>query len=153
MKIPSDEVDNHSKDSPTLVSLYIFGEMIQDKTFQDAVIDALQNTFQTPGCTGSTYLFSSAMIKETYRGTPRGSPLRQLAVDTYAFYGDGSWMEDDNDAKDNDIGEYIWKDVTRALLTRRGMPKDNDGPLGDSAKRCRYHQHGETEACPLADRA
>ncbi|KAF2130162.1 hypothetical protein P153DRAFT_290245 [Dothidotthia symphoricarpi CBS 119687] len=69
-----------------LAHLYVLGEKLMDKTFQDAVIDTMI------GFNGSkrTTPASDAIII-IYKGTPGGSPARRLMVDFYAYMATSNW--------------------------------------------------------------
>jgi hypothetical protein len=45
-----------------------------------------------PDKSGNCWYPGALQIDQAYKGTLEGSPLRQLLVDIYMFYGDSKWL-------------------------------------------------------------
>ncbi|EOA89537.1 hypothetical protein ACJQWK_02365 [Exserohilum turcicum] len=64
-----------------LARLYVLGEKLMDKTFQEAAIDAIIDNASE----SNAIYVARNMIKIIYDGTPKGSPARRLMVDLCAY--------------------------------------------------------------------
>lgn len=141
MKYPvdMDQEDQVPSETAILVSLYVFGEKIQDVSFRDAVIDALVHAVSTPDKEGRLWYPSGSTISAAYEGTPSGSPLRKLLVDFFVFHGGSDWIGE------NDSGEFH-VELLRELLPNRTRSSSED-PTRPGASLCRYHCHAAEDAC------
>jgi hypothetical protein len=76
-----------------LIGAFVFGEKVQDGDFKDAVIGALIHTVATPDEKGVRWYPTAQSVNQAYTGTPEGSPIRRLLVDTYTFHGRKDWLD------------------------------------------------------------
>ncbi|KAF2501378.1 hypothetical protein BU16DRAFT_437218, partial [Lophium mytilinum] len=67
---------------------YCLGEKLMDNDFKNAVVDTIIRTTTETTVNESCFFPSVDSICVSYERTPRGSPLRQLIVDFYAYCGD-----------------------------------------------------------------
>lgn len=75
----------------TLVRLYVLGEKLQDVSAKNSVITSIINVLKQQLLDLSLCItIAASSIQVIYAGTPEGSPLRRLAVDSWS---DPSWME------------------------------------------------------------
>jgi hypothetical protein len=126
-------------ESGVLVRAYVFGEKIQDGDFQDAVIDALVHSIAMPDKSGNCWYPGASQIDQAYKGTPEGSPLRQLLVDIYMFYGDSKWLHGPENV------EFL-TGLAGRLLDKKKSPVIWD-PIKPTSIGCHYHRHSEGDIC------
>ena len=79
---------------PILIELYLYGERFLYPIIQDAVINEILRLTRIACADGSTWYPSCKDVEKVYRGTPEGSPLRQLMVDMHVVQGDKNWLSE-----------------------------------------------------------
>jgi hypothetical protein len=84
---------------PILIDLYVYGERFLCRLIQNAVIKELIHITRTKSINGGIYFPIRANVDKVYRGTPEGSPLRQLMVDMHAIRGKKDWLSENVNAK------------------------------------------------------
>jgi hypothetical protein len=71
-----------------LVKLYQIAQELETAPLQNLVVKKIRLLFARSNATGNAVLISVPTINYIYSTTSRSSPLRQLAVDMWAFFGD-----------------------------------------------------------------
>lgn len=118
-----------------LIDAYIFGDMIQDSDFKDAIIDALTERSKE----GEKYIMNARKIWES---TPPGALIRRYVMDTYVWEGNEGWLEDDAVP---DVNQDFLLELGRALYKRVRSPRDYAPFVRNS---CLYHEHtSKREPC------
>jgi len=114
-----DTEGKHHKEYMQLVQAYALGDMLQDTTFTNALIDCLIAKALT------TKVYPSIKVVDyLYRYTPDTSPARRLMVDMYVWQakGNGAWFGDRD-------GEFSNKDFTYdcllAMSDKRKVPTNH----------------------------
>lgn len=107
-------LDLSHKDGYTqLARYYVLGEKIQDDAFCDQIITAI-----TKGSDSSGYFPGLTAIDIIYSGTPPGSPIRQLLLESYSARGLESWFDG--------VGLYnaeFMNDLAKQFVRDRGLVK------------------------------
>jgi hypothetical protein len=140
-----------SPDAVLLAKHYAMGEQVQDRRYQNLVINRIiaatcpQST--APSQSSAAKCPSFEAVSVIYKSTPKGSPGRRLMVDVYAIKGDSTWMEDFPVAGDGvEIAAEILADISQALFNRRELTKSaRQLKLDLEAKVASSHYHIEEE--------
>jgi hypothetical protein len=122
-----------------LVSAYLLGEYLQEITFRDSVMDAMQEWVQLY-TTMSINAYESAT--EIYDNTSSGSPLRLLVTDLTVWRAnDLFWIEEQQFRLPP---EFTWSLAIglRTRLTGRESSLEVDEPFARRRDTCHYHCHG-----------
>jgi hypothetical protein len=126
-----------------LANAFILGDMLQDGSFQDAVIDAMIDKMTSKATDGKSWFPFGPVIRLIYENTPGSSKARLLLVDIYRYHGDGGWLKDW--ATQEDLPKEFLFDLTVAFLDTKRKPQFAFDPNQDS---CKYHQHQpDVSAC------
>ena len=121
-----------------LIDGYIYGERINDRQFQNALIDglfALMNPF--PKNQFWEGRLSSDNVNRAYDELPAGSPLLKLIVDIFVMRGSEDWLGEDLD-------EQFLTELSRALFKHR--TRSHTGPNLGSGQSGPYHHKISSEA-------
>lgn len=97
-----------SDDYGRLARLYVFGEKIQDDAFCDQVTTVIAKGFDS-----FNYRPSPTTTNLIYSGTPAGSPIRQLLLETYSAQSLEDWFDGDclyNAEFMNDLAKQFVRD-------------------------------------------
>lgn len=122
-----------------LIESYTFGEKIQDRDYQDALLDSLLACTDTKDEKGERWFPTGELVRRAYEKTPTGSPLRRLLVDMHNHHGRSEWIKEDNSV------EFL-ADLTREMFETRAAPVGLN--LTDwEVDSCVYHHHGKEEQC------
>ncbi|KAK3076874.1 hypothetical protein LTS18_011764 [Coniosporium uncinatum] len=136
-----------NKEYVQLAKAYVLGEKLQDRDFQDAVIDAVvdKSNHLTEG--NKTWSPVGDAVKIIYDGTPDTSPAQKLLVDIHCHYGHTLWLTD-HCPPNKDIPHDFLLDLARKMFDERPKPNcmAEEKPKGKAAS-CRYHNHGSYQAC------
>ncbi|KAG7411266.1 hypothetical protein ACKAV7_009815 [Fusarium commune] len=125
-----------------LAKAYILGDMLQDGSFQDAVMDAMMDKTASEAADGKRWYPVGPVIRLIYENTLESSKARLFLVDMYTFHGQGPWLTEW--AVQEDLPKDFLLDVAVSLLEHRPCPQSYYVVQGS----CRYHQHGpEVNAC------
>jgi hypothetical protein len=81
----------------SLAKLYVLGERALDKCIRNAVVSEIVRISATPDENGRSGFMHTAASNVIFDGTPDGSPIRKLIVDTYVSRGNESWLQSDAD--------------------------------------------------------
>lgn len=132
-----------------LAKLYVLGEKLLDRDFQNSVSDALVSATRDergPRGHGSGYKGRSfpgpKIIRIVYEGTTTGSPMRRLLTDFYVRHGAGQWIREDG--VDKWPQEFLY-DLSAALFdkwaitaeTKEGLNELEEGPANSYHHRTR----------------
>lgn len=118
-----------------LANAFILGDMLQDGSFQDAVMDAMMDKTVSEAADGRKWYPVGPVIRLIYENTLGSSKARLFLVDMYTFYGHGFWLLDW--AVQEDLPKEFLLDLAVSLLDKR--PRPQSGGLVQES--CRYHQH------------
>lgn len=132
-----------ARDYDTLIGLYIFGEKVLDRDFQDRVIDALLAKYEEVNTLDTKHRIPDrSQITRIYKYTPTASPLRLLVVD---------WCVRDAIEVDTELRasmeeeanrEYV-ADLLAASFERRTLTEQAKTDLKNrQAPGCAYHHCG-----------
>lgn len=131
-------------DRSTLIDLYVYGEKMLDRAFQDKVIDAIRDRWVKY----RDDFPRVAEIDRIFNRTLAGSPIRALAVDQYVLKATtsnkGLWMSNMELAKD----EFIL-DLLAASLEQRAPTEEFKKKL-EAKEGCAYHHHDKDTPCQSA---
>lgn len=138
-----------ARDYDTLIGLYLLGEYVQDKRFQDRVVDALLATYEEVNNSDTKRRIPDrCQITRIYKQTPMSLPLRRLIVDWCVREG----MEVDDDLR-NSMEEESNRDFALDLLAasfkRRELTGEAKKELKNRAKVPRnayYHDDNDQSA-------
>ncbi|EME76910.1 uncharacterized protein MYCFIDRAFT_200909 [Pseudocercospora fijiensis CIRAD86] len=97
-----------------LVSLWLFGDKVQDDKFCDAAICAVLDTMDDDRYV-SLSIPDEAAINKAYDSTPFDSPLRRFFVAVLADHCQEEWFET------NDYNAEFVQDLAKELVRRRGF--------------------------------
>lgn len=125
-----------------LIDSYTFGEKVQDRIYQDAVLDSLLVFSNTKDEKGDTWFPSGGLVRRAYEKTPAGSPLRRLLVDMHNHHGRSDWIKEHN-------SEEFLADLVREMFATRAAPVGIDLTNWELSG-CTYHHHGKDERCPTS---
>jgi hypothetical protein len=127
---------------PRLLNLLSTASYLQSVTFQDAIIDAIIESLihfrDTKTSKPARIIFSASYIKEIYRHTSKGSPVRRL------FVGCNLFNLDRGDYQSRDFSEYppeYLSDHLKAAGPFITATKKNKHDPIDLEKSCDYHEH------------
>lgn len=134
-----------SQNFDTIIDLYLLGQKLLDRVFQDRVIDALlATTHDMRGKETQTRWFPvGGTVDRLYLGTIKGCPMRRLLVDIYIQHGQEKWMTgySQMDAEFlGDLGIAFFKTRADPQILRKLDVLDKD-------PKCAYHHHGTDEKC------
>ncbi|KAF2486836.1 hypothetical protein BDY17DRAFT_308207 [Neohortaea acidophila] len=106
------------KNYAILIDLYLLGDKILDREFQDCITDALHAATRDAVVDPEqgvvrTYPDFEETIDTLYRNTPKGDPMRRLMVNLYVQNGDKTWLE-----AEADVNHEFLADVAIALYKR-----------------------------------
>lgn len=139
---PDEQSVEDGNEQSLLISLFVFGEKIQDGQLKDAVIDAIILSTNTPDKNGNRW-YPTGAVNAAYKGTPANSPLRTLLVDMYVQHGTSKWIH-------NTTNTDFLLDVSRALLDTQRTEQYPD-PTSAAVSSCQYHQHTTDDRCYAAN--
>jgi hypothetical protein len=124
-----------------LIRAFVFGEKVQDGDFKDAVIDALIHTVAALDKKGTRWYPMGRLVDRAYTSTPKGSPIRRLLVDMYAFHSRRDWLDSQRNVDFlADLAGYLLRDRSEHSQTLDSTTPD--------ASSCQYHHHrGEKSGC------
>lgn len=136
-----------------IARLYILGEKLLDRKFQDDVMNAMlavthdesPHFKENPSCRVFPAEDTIAII---YEGTPPSSPMRRLLVDYYVGTGHEERAENWSDRPALINHEFLI-DLTKAMWEKRSLnePSKLELEASDSNPGCVYHLHGKDEPC------
>ncbi|KAI4697864.1 uncharacterized protein J4E84_000997 [Alternaria hordeiaustralica] len=116
------KLDNHNGFS-YLARMYVLGEKLIDRTFQNDVVDAIIYRHITARLSQKPLRYKVPDLEAIgiiYKGAPRKAPVIRLLVDLWAFNMDSSWVTKTRlRAPEN---KPFLDDLLPALLDRRGLP-------------------------------
>ncbi|KAI4634453.1 hypothetical protein J4E83_001772 [Alternaria metachromatica] len=103
--------------------MYVLGEKLIDRTFQNDVVDAIIYRHITARLSQKPLRYKVPDLEAIgiiYKGAPRKAPVIRLLVDLWAFNMDSSWVTKTRlRAPEN---KPFLDDLLPALLDRRGLP-------------------------------
>ncbi|KAI4655831.1 hypothetical protein J4E93_000546 [Alternaria ventricosa] len=103
--------------------MYVLGEKLIDRTFQNDVVDAIIYRHITARLSQKPLRYKVPDLQAIgiiYEGAPRKAPVIRLLVDLWAFNMDSSWVTKTRlRAPENKL---FLDDLLPALLDRRGLP-------------------------------
>ncbi|KAK3700452.1 hypothetical protein LTR37_015956 [Vermiconidia calcicola] len=129
--------------------LYVLGEKLIDRTFQNRVMDATVAAKREPDENGRKYRPNASLSSIVYSGTPKGSPLRRFMVDCYLRSGASGSIQQHADEPDKVDHEFLM-DLSAALLANRGASKSHLEEKYRHLERgvpCTYHIHEGGNLC------
>lgn len=143
----TDQDELSSVDDDPLAGLYVFGESVNDATFQNAVIDVIVQTSRQPTKNNLNLYPSLPSINTIYNGPPTNSPARRLMVDFWVCWGAQKWLQDE--LEPDQINHEFLYDLSGTLLGKRRRPEENDQDYAELSvgRPCKYHNHGEDQPC------
>lgn len=119
-----------------LAKAYVLGEMLQDVTFKDAVLDVILIKCRSKASDGHNWFPVGPAVRYIYEGTPESSAARRLLVDLYTYYGHAEWLT--QWANKDDLPKQFLLDLAIATLEKRPRPPAS---LALKAGTCEYHEH------------
>lgn len=120
-----------------LAKAYVLGDKLQDGDFQDIIIDAIIDKWNSKASDGHNCFPVGAVVTCIYNNTPESSKARRLLVDICVHNGSKSWLSDWT--KECDIPKDFLFDMVIALFSKE--EENTSNPIVESST-CRYHQHG-----------
>ena len=125
-----------------LASLYVLGEKLLDRNFQDMVVNVITAfTRWIDPTTTFAYFPSPSAIAIAYHYTPPGSPIRRLLVDIFVRHGSPNWLDS------RCFGQDFMHELARTMMDDRGAKNDKRFAELESGIPCSYHHHAKDDAC------
>lgn len=114
-----------------LADSYILGEKLQDADFKDAVLDAMIEKMEVEKT------FQTRLTLRLYKGTPKGSLIRQFMVDMHVWKAEDSWFAEHY--RPHYDCESLF-DIAAAFV-KQGIKKTSAEKPPFMKDRCLYHEH------------
>jgi hypothetical protein len=121
------EGETAANDDTRKLRLYVLGEKLMHKAFQDAVLRVFVH-----GCRARRMYPTGHMISLLYDGTTAASPTRRLVVDMYCWRGAANWADNNF----NNAHPDLMRDCMRALMKIRKVPKGEPSWETDLTQYC-----------------
>ncbi|KAJ4344990.1 hypothetical protein N0V95_006027 [Ascochyta clinopodiicola] len=102
----------------TLARLYVLVEKLQDLDAKNKTLTAMVASLCETYSDGHKYAIGHAAVHIVYEGTPSGSLLRKLIVDTYTSQATRSWVSEAQKLPDDFVRELLISVVAK----RSGVP-------------------------------
>lgn len=119
-----------------LAVLGIFGDMIMDSAFENAVVDEIIKTREA-----TVYDPSTAAVRTIYNNTASSKNIKRLFVDYYASEVSTSYLAENRSALHEDM---LFEIMIRLHGDRKALTvKDADRLRPSWESRCDYHSHSD----------
>ena len=126
----------------TLSDAYIMGDMLQDNSFKDAVLESLHAQTGVEDQQGNTFLPGAGVVSKIYEKTPESSGIRRYLVDLYTHVVAASNFRDCSFS--NSYPSPFLFFLVSELMRFRDKEKHLRQPLVDL---CPYHSHSQDKPC------
>lgn len=113
-KVISPFAKGRGDDYARLARLYVLGEKIQDDAFCDQILTVITKSIDT-----SNRNPGPPSIQIIYSGTPSGSPIRQLLLESYSASASEKWF-----TENGPYNTEFMNDLVKQLVRNRGTGKN-----------------------------
>ncbi|KAF2486837.1 hypothetical protein BDY17DRAFT_321598 [Neohortaea acidophila] len=143
------EPETEERNYGLLFDLYVLGQKLLDREFQDRVVDAtIAASHDTGYKESSKRLFpSDGVVDSLYRRTSKGCPMRRLLIDLSICQGGEGWMVPAQNDPDGINVEFLIDLATAFYKIQADDTIMDKLEELDEDPGCEYHHHGKDEEC------